>query len=238
MGKRESSRPKTVVSLEDALGWMERRGTKGKIRELDRYGIVAHDPYGIAVGDLRKYAKGIGIDHELAQALWATQRYEARMLAAFVDDPDRVTLTQMNRWAADFDNWAIVDTVCFHLFDRTPHAWKKVHQWAGAKPEFTKRAGFALLWSLSTHDKEAADAVFREGLERIEPGAQDEREYVKKGVNMALRAVGKRNRPLNQAAIRIAKRLSKSAAAAPRWVGSHALRELESAAVQKRFADH
>ena len=142
----------------------------------------------------------------------------------------------MNAWVADIDNWALVDTLCFHLFDRTPHAWKKVAQWAKAKPEFTKRTAFALLWSLTVHDKEAPDKLFRDGLKLVEAAAHDERNFVKKAVNMALRAVGKRNRALNAAAIKTAERLSKLDDSAPRWVGSHALRELKGAAVQKRLA--
>ena len=223
-----------VTSVE-ALAWLERRGTKKQISELDRYGITATRPFGVPVGELKKYAREVGTDHELAQELWASGRYEAQMLAAFVDDPAQVTVRQMNQWADDFDNWAIVDTVCFHLFDRTPHAWKKVTQWAKAKPEFKKRAAFALLWSLSVHDKEAPDRAFKDGLGLIETAATDDRIYVKKAVNMALRAIGKRNRALNKAAITTAERQSKLDDPAARWVGSHALRELRSPAVQKKL---
>lgn len=225
-----------TADLGDVLRWLERRGTKKQIEELARYGIDATRPFGVAVGDLKAYAKTIGVDHELALALWETGRYEAQMLACMVDDPAKVTLAQMNAWVADFDNWAIVDTVCFHLFDRSKHAWKKVHQWARAKPEFKKRAAFALIWSLSVHDKEASDDAFIRCLPLVEEGADDERDYVKKAVNMALRAVGKRNVALNAAAVEVAERLAKAEAAAARWVGSHAARELKGAAVRKRLA--
>ena len=224
-----------MTTLKDVLQWLERRGTEKQIKELDRYGISATEPFGVKVGDLKKYARKIGTDHDLAQQLWATGRYEARMLASMIDDPSRVSVAQMNAWAADFDNWAIVDTTCFHLFDRTQHAWQRLPQWAKARPEFTKRAAFALLWSLSVHDKEATDKTFIDCLPLIEKGAEDERDLVKKAVNMALRAVGKRNAALNAAAIEVAERLSKSGVAAPRWVGRHALRELESPAVRRRL---
>jgi len=218
------------------LVWLEERGTKKQIAELARYGIAATRPFGVSVGDLKRHAGKIGKDHDLALALWASGRYEARLLAAFVDEPERVTARQMDAWAAEFDNWAVVDTVCFHLFDRTRHAWTRVPRWARSKKEFTRRAAFALLWSLSVHDREAADLAFRDGLRLVEAAADDERPLVKKAVNMALRAVGKRNRALHTAAIRTAERLAARAEPGPRWIGGHALRELTSAAVRKRLA--
>lgn len=223
------------ADISDMLAWLERKGTKRQIKELARYGIGANRPYGVTVGELKKYAKLIGTNHALAKMLWATERYEARMLAAMIDDPQCVTLTQMNAWASDFDNWALVDTTCFHLFDRAPRAWDVIPRWAVARAEYKKRAAFALLWSLSVHDKSANDQAFVRSLAFIEKGAEDERDMVKKGVNMALRAIGKRNRALNASAIKTAERLAGSQAPAPRWVGSHALRELRSPTVQKRL---
>jgi 3-methyladenine DNA glycosylase AlkD len=158
------------------------------------------------------------------------------MLATLVDEPARVTPAQMERWCRDFDNWAICDTACFALFDRTPHAWGKVAEWAGRRNQFEKRAAFALLWSLTVHDKAAGDAQFIEGLRLVERAATDERDLVKKGVNMALRAVGKRNRALNAAAVTVARRLSVSTDAAAQWVGKDAMRELTSPAVTRRLA--
>lgn len=234
--KRRVAKAAGDVRLNDVLQWLERRGTQKQIRELDRYGITASRPFGVTVGDLKKYSKEMGVDHALALALWATGRFEARMLASMIDDPAEVSAGQMNAWAANFDNWAIVDTVCFHLFDRTPHAWKQVAVWAKAKPEFTKRAAFALLWSLSVHDKNAADSAFIKCLPLIESAGKDDRAMVKKAVNMALRAVGKRNAALHAAAMATAERMAKSADASAKWVGTHALRELQSAAVRKRIS--
>ena len=133
---------------------------------------------------------------------------------------------QMDRWCRDFDNWAIVDTACFALFDRTPHAWAKVAQWADSRDEWVKRAAFALLWSLTVHDRVSGDQPFLRALALIERGAADDRHFVSKAVNMALRATGKRSAALNAAAIATAQRLATSTDAAPRWVGQHALREL------------
>jgi 3-methyladenine DNA glycosylase AlkD len=161
--------------------------------------------------------------------------YEARMLTSFVADPALLTSTQMDRWCKDFDNWAICDAMCFNLFDRSPHRWAKVKQWSTSRKEFEKRTAFALLWSLSVHDKKAADEQFIDGLGLIERAASDERNFVKKAVNMALRAVGKRNQKLNSAAVLLARRLSDSDDQTARWVGRDALRELTSPSVMKRL---
>ena len=141
----------------------------------------------------------------------------------------------MDRWCKDFDNWAVCDTVCFNLFDRTPHAWTKVTQWSTRREEFEKRAAFALLWSLAVHDKRVDDKPFLKGLVLVERAADDEHNFVKKAVNMALRAVGKRNRALNAAAVKVAGRLADSQDPAARWTGSDALKELTSPAVTKRL---
>lgn len=199
---------------------------------MARYAISSEKVFGVSVGVLRAYAKRIGRDHALAAALWETGWHEARMLAAFVDDPGRVTPAQMDRWCRDFDNWAICDTVCFHLFDETPHAFRKVAEWSTRRGEFVKRAAFALLASLALHDENAPDEQFLQFLPAIERGAADERNFVKKGVSWALRAVGRRSRALNAAAIQVARRLSTDEGA-PGWVGRDSLRELTSPVVRK-----
>jgi 3-methyladenine DNA glycosylase AlkD len=142
----------------------------------------------------------------------------------------------MDRWCRDFDSWAICDTACFHLFDRTPHAWKKITAWSGRKDEFVKRAAFALLASLTVHDKQAADELFAGGLELIEREAEDDRNFVKKAVNWALRSIGKRNKALHAPALTLAQRLAASKNAAARWIGKDALRELSSKSVTTRLA--
>jgi 3-methyladenine DNA glycosylase AlkD len=217
-------------SLDDevrsALTWLKRHSTKATREGMARYGIASDNALGVSVADIRVLAKRLGRNHELAAALWETGVYEARMLTAFVDEPARVTPAQMDRWCRDFDNWAICDTLCFHLFDRTPHAWQMIAKWCDRRKEFVKRAAFALLASLAVHDKRAADAPFAESLRFIERAATDERNFVKKGVSWALRTVGRRNLALNAAAVTVARRLAESPQAAARWVGKDALREL------------
>lgn len=220
----------------EAVLWLKKKGNKSTREGMARYAIPSDDAFGVSVGTLRTYAKKLGRDHELAEALFRDGHYEARMLACFVDDPARVTPAQMERWCRTFDNWAICDTACFHLFDRTPHAWNKVVAWAPRREEFVRRAAFALLASLSVHDKKSADAPFLRGLRLIERAAQDERNFVKKAVNWALRSLGKRNAALNAASRKVAERLAASPQPAARWVGKDALRELTSPSVRKRLA--
>jgi 3-methyladenine DNA glycosylase AlkD len=222
--------------VRSALSWLERHSTKRTRDGMARYGLPSANAFGVTMADMKVLAKRLGRNHELAAALWETGWYEARMLTSFVDEPARVTPAQMDRWCRDFDNWGICDTVCFHLFDRTPHAWRKVAQWHDRREEFVKRAAFALLWGLTVHDKHAADEPFAEGLLFVERAAGEERHFVKKSVNMALRAIGKRNPALNAAAVAVARRLADSTQAAARWVGKDALRELTSPAVTRRLA--
>ena len=238
--KRPASKKTTEISLEDrvdsVLESLKRVAEKRVFDDMSqRYNIRTSKAFGVSMSNIQRVAKPLGRDHELAAALWETGWYEARMLTSFVDEPERVTSAQMERWAADFDNWGIVDTLCFNLFDRTPHAWGKVAQWCKREEEFIKRAGFALLWSLTVHDKLATDEQFRQGLVLVLRGASDERHFVKKAVNMALRAIGKRNLVLNRAALTIAGRLAESPNPAARWVGKDALRELTSASVARRL---
>ncbi len=221
--------------VQSALEWLERHATARDRDNLARFNITAERAFGVSMANIKVLAKRLGRDHELALALWETGWYEARMLTSFVDEPERVTAAQMERWTREFDNWGICDTLCFNLFDRTPHAWGKVAQWSKRSEEFVKRTAFALLWSLSVHDKQAGDEAFLNGLRLIENAAGDERHLVKKAVNMALRAVGKRNPTLHAAAVAVAGRLAASAEAAPRWIGKDALRELNSASVTRRL---
>ena len=229
------------AEVEAVVATLKRTGTK-KVRDgIARYAIPADKAFGVSVGDLQKLAKRVRTadafrNHALATGLWASGWYEARMMACYVDDPACVTAAQMDQWCQEFDNWAICDTACFALFDRTPHAWRKVKQWSKSKEEFVKRAAFALLWGLTVHDKEAGDEPFADGLALVERAASDERHFVKKAVNMALRAVGKRSPALNAAAVAVAQRLAASPDAAPRWIGKDALRELTSASVTRRLA--
>jgi len=219
-----------------ALSWLKKHSSTAARAGMLRYAIPNEHALGVRMGDIQKLARQLGRDHALAQALWKTGVYEARMLCAYVAEPERVTAAQMDAWARDFDNWAVCDTLCFALWVRTPHAFAKIRQWATHRDEFMKRAAFALLASVALKDKEATDAQFLRCLKLIEKAARDERNFVKKGVNWALRGVGERNMALNAVSVALAKKLAASAEAAPRWVGKDALRQLESAAVKRRLA--
>ena len=226
----------TEAEAKAALAWLKRHATKHTLNGMARYGLPSDHALGVSIADVKALGTRLGHNHELAAALWETGVYEARLVTSFVDDPGRVTSAQMDRWCRDFDNWGICDTVCFQLFDRTPHAWSKVVKWSGRREEFVKRAAFALLASLALHDKQAGDQPFLDSLPLIERAASDDRNFVKKGVSWALRAVGRRNPALNAAALEVATRLAASTDAAPRWIGKDAVRELTSAAVKRQLA--
>lgn len=219
------------------MEWLAKRGSKHNIQGMERYAIRAPKAFGVSMETMRPLVRTLGRDHELALALWETGWLEARVIASFIDEPARVTSSQMEAWARCFDNWAVCDSTCIHLFSRTPHAWPKVRVWSGRKPEFVKRASFATLAGLAVHDKKASDAEFVDLLPLIERAADDERNFVRKAVNWALRQIGKRNRALNRKAIVVAQRLTRRRESSARWIGHDALRELTSAAVRARLKD-
>lgn len=228
---RKKPRTKGVPEL---LRWLERRGTKRNREGMARYGIRSAKAFGVSAETMRPLAKRLGRHHGLAAMLWEAGWHETRILASLVDEPARVTTAQMDRWARAFDNWAVCDSVCFHLFDRTKHAWTKVGQWSRRDEEFVKRAAFALLAGLTVHDKESPDRPFLQSLPLIERAASDDRNFVKKAVSWALRQIGKRNRALHAAALAVARRLAASPRPSARWVGKDAWRELGSPAVKRR----
>ena len=166
-------------AVRSVLATLERLG-EARIRDemAPRYGIVAQHAFGVPMAKLHEVAKGLGKDQALAEALWATGCYEARLVASFIAQPERVTPSLMDRWCRDFDNWGVCDTVCFHLFDRTPHAFAKIKTWAGRKGEFQKRAAYALLACVSLHDKGTSDEAFLDILPLIEGAASDDRNFV------------------------------------------------------------
>lgn len=219
-----------------ALAWLKRHGTKATREGMARYGITADKAYGVTMADIKVLAKQLGRDHALALALWDTGWYEARLLAPLIDEPDAVTPAQMDRWCKDFDSWAVCDTACFHLFDRTPHAWKKVTAWAKRREEFQRRAAFALLASLALHRHGGPDEPYLAALPLIEAAADDDRNFIKKALSWALRGIGGRNLVLHGAASALATRLAASPEKAARWLGKDALRGLNSPAVKRRVA--
>lgn len=237
MARRPSKPTTTEANTEDidhrvktALGALKANASKKYRDDMGpRYGIRVDKAMGVPMAAIQRIAKPLAPDHALAQALWATGWYDARMLACLIDDPARVTPQQMDRWRADFDNWAIVDTVCFKLFDRVPGAFAKVEQWARLKDEFGRRAAFALLASMALHGH-GNEADFRRGLALVEAAATDERNFVKKGVNWALRAIGQKRSPaLRTAARKLAERLAAQPDKTERWIGKDALKAFAKA---------
>jgi 3-methyladenine DNA glycosylase AlkD len=210
-------------------------GRPENVAGMARYGINPEGTLGVSMPQLRATAKREGRDHALAEALWATRLHEPRILAALVDEPAEVTAEQMERWVRDFDSWDVCDQVCANLFDRTPFAYEKAAQWARREPTFERRAGFALMAALAWHDKRAADDRFLPFLPLIAEAADDERNFVKKAVNWALRQIGKRDVALNDACVTLAEELSARESRAARWVGRDAVLELTSEKVRERL---
>lgn len=242
MAQKQSGRtsgphaPGAQADIQAVLESLKSRGSQANVDGMARYAIQSARVFGVSVADLRTMAKRLGRNHALALELWETGWHEARMLAAFIADPDALTPSQMDRWAGDFDNWAITDTVCFSLFDRTPHAWSKVDQWSRREAEFERRAAFALLASMALHDKSGPDVEYRKRLSLVKRYASDERNFVHKGVSWALHGIGCRSPALNADAIQLAEGLAASSDRTERWVGKDALRKLRSAATAKRVA--
>lgn len=202
---------------------------------MARFGINPENAYGISIPTLRKIARETGRDHELALELWDSGIHEARILASFIDDPKQVSEAQMERWAADFDSWDVCDQCCGSLFDRTAYSYRKAFEWSKREETFVKRAAFALMAYLAVHDKRAEDQKFAAFLPVIVRESGDDRNYVKKAVNWALRQTGKRNRHLNALAIETARQIAKIDSRAARWIASDALRELTSSKIQSKL---
>lgn len=194
---------------------------------MARFGIVGEKLLGITTVQLRAVAKRIGRNHELAEELWSSGIFEARILAAFIGDPKQLTRRQATAWVKNFECWADCDGLCIHLFRKTPFAHDMAKAWSNRREELVKRAGFTMMATLAVHDKAAGNEVFRSYLKRVEAEASDERHNVKKGVNWALRQIGKRNLILNRDAIRTGKRIQKLDSRGARWIASDALRELQ-----------
>ncbi len=235
--KRQLVQGKTNArwSCARALNELQALGEQRNIDGMARFGIRAKIVYGVAKPKMDLLARRIGKDHQLALELWATGVQDARILAGMIDLPEEVTAAQMESWVRDFDNWDVCDGTCCHLFVFAAPAWKKALEWSRREEEFVKRAGFALMAYLAYRDKRGTDAQIHRLLPVMEREAFDDRNFVKKAVNWALRNIGKRNIRLNRAAIRTAERIRRQSARSARWIAADALRELKSAAVQARL---
>lgn len=227
-------RPSSMTAAE-VLGALRRRGSRRNVEGMARFGIAPKKAFGVSAPVMKSLARRIGRDHRLALELWKTGWHEARILACMTADPARLTEKQALRWALQFDSWAICDSCCLYLLDRTPYALAIAEAWAAREEEYVRRAGYALMAVLAVHDKGLPDAQMRKFLRIIRRGAEDPRPMVRKAVNWALRQIGKRNLALNAAAIDVAAGLKERNAPAARWVGSDAHRELTSAGVGRRL---
>jgi len=223
------------MTSKQVIARLSKLACPANVKGMASVGISSEGTLGVTMPQVRALAKEAGRDHALAAELWESGIHEARHVAALVDEPERVTERQMERWVLDFDSWDIVDQVCNNLFRRTEFAHAKALEWCVRDEEFVRRAGFVLMASLAVHDKSATDARFTRFLTAIRKGAIDERNFVKKAVNWALRQIGKRNVNLNAKAIETAERIAKLDSKAARWISSDALRELRGDKVQARL---
>jgi 3-methyladenine DNA glycosylase AlkD len=224
-----------MASVKDVMDKLQSKAQPEQLKGMARYGITVEQRLGVSVPDMRKLAKEIGRDHKLALDLWRTGIAEARIVAAMVGDPDKLTEEQMEDWVKGINSWDVCDQVCMNLFEKNHLAWKKIIDWSEREEEFVKRTAFSLIACLAWHDKKASDEKFTELLPVIIREATDERNFVKKAVNWALRNIGKRNLNLNQAAINAAKEIQRLDSKAAHWIASDAIRELESDAIQNRL---
>lgn len=213
---------------------LKAQSSEARRASIARYAIPIDRAFGVGMADIQAIGKRVGRDQALADALWRTGVYEARLLAAYVGDHAALSSAQMDRWCRDFDNWAVCDTLCCALFHRCPHAWRQAEKWAKRRGEFQRRAAFALLVGLALHDKHAEDARFLRGIELIENAAEDERHFVRKAVDWALRTIGARNRVLHRASVAAAKRLSASTNPTARGIGKNAHAQLMRPMVVER----
>ncbi|MBM4444318.1 MAG: DNA alkylation repair protein [Chloroflexi bacterium] len=224
-----------MSSVTEVVDKLKARARPDQLGGMARYGISVDRRLGVSIPELRKLARELGRDHRLALGLWRTGIADARILASMVDDPARLTEAQMEAWVKDFDSWDVCDQVCDNLFEKAPFVWKKIADWSEREEEFVKRAAFALMACLAWHDKKAGDDRFTEIFPLIVRGATDERNYVKKAVNWALRNIGKRNPRLNRESIAVAREIQRLDSRAARWIAADAIRELEGQAVQARL---
>jgi 3-methyladenine DNA glycosylase AlkD len=215
-----------MASAREILKRLRAAGSAANVAGMARYGIRPAKAYGVATPIMRSIAKELGRNTELASVLWSTNVLEARIVATMIADPLQIQEEEVERWVREFDCWSVCDSACIGLLWKTPFAWRKVREWSRREPEYERRAAFALLAALAVHDNQATDKQFRAALRLIVKSAADERNFVKKAVNWALRQIGKRNAGLREAAIEVAESLIATDSRSARWIGHDALREL------------
>ncbi|MFQ5633134.1 MAG: DNA alkylation repair protein [bacterium] len=217
-----------MASANEILKQLKSKANAENVQGMARFDMATDKRLGISIPELRKLAKATGKDHELALELWKTGIPEAQIVAALVAEPDKLTSGQMDTWVKDFNSWDVCDQVCMNLFDKTPLAWGKIHEWSQRDEKFVKRAAFALIACLAWHNKTASDEAFANLVPVIEIGATDARNYVKKAVSWALRHIGKRNPNLHEVAMQAAEKMQQSESKAARWIAADAIRDLTS----------
>ncbi|MEE8618932.1 MAG: DNA alkylation repair protein [Dehalococcoidales bacterium] len=223
------------MQYDDIIERLKTMSDPEAVKGMARFGINPVNTYGVSVPILRRIAREVGKDRALAQRLWTSGIHEARIIAGMIDVPEMVTDVQMESWVKDFDSWDVCDQCCSNLFDKTKFAHQKAVEWSKREEEFVKRAGFTLMSTLAVHDKKASDEEFMKFLPVIKDGSVDNRNFVKKSVNWALRQIGKRNYNLNEMAIKVAEEIKQINSKSARWIASDAIRELTSETVQNRL---
>jgi len=223
------------MDLEEVIKQLKSMGNPKNVEGMARYGINPKNNLGVSIYKLRPFAKEIGKDHELSLKLWKSGIHDARLLAVFIEDISKVTEEQMDLWAQDFDSWDVCDQACTSLFDASPLAWKKARDWAECKEEFVKRAAFSLLAGLAVHDKTASNEKFTNFSDILKKHSTDERNYVKKAINWAVRNIGKRNQFLNKKMIELSREIQLIDSKSARWIANDAIRELTSEKIKQRL---
>ena len=232
MGRASDAKEIASKLISDLKGHANQANVKG----MARYGIRVDNALGVPMPIIRGMAKRVGRDHQLAQLIWDSGIHEARILAALINEPQKVTFEQMESWVAEVDSWDVCDQLCANLLDKTVYAYQAARDWSRRDEVFVKRAGYVLMAALAVHDKESGNEPFIEFLALIREGSTDDRNFVKKSVNWALRQIGKRNSTLHEAAIAMAKVIDRTESGAAHWIAKDALRELTNEATLARLA--
>ena len=224
-----------MASAQELLKTLRSKANSKSVEGMAKFGMTSANRLGISVPEMRKIAKENGKDHNVALELWDSQIPEAQIVAALIAEPEKLTEDQMEHWVKDINSWDVCDQVCLNLFDKSPLAWKKIQDWSEREEEFVKRTAFSLIACIAWHDKSLADKKLVELFPLIKRESTDERNFVKKAVNWALRHIGKKNQNLNKAAIKLAKEIKQLDSRSARWIANDAIRELESEKVQLRL---
>lgn len=224
-----------MATASEIISRLKEKANTKNVEGMAKFGMTSTNRLGISVPDMRKIAKQNGKNHDVAMELWDSKIPEAQIVAALIAEPEKLIEKQMEHWVKDINSWDVCDQVCMNLFDKSPFAWKKIHDWSERKEEFVKRTAFSLIACIAWHDKTLADEKLIELFPLIKRESTDERNFVKKAVNWALRHIGKKNQNLNKAAIKLAKEIKQIDSKSARWIANDAIRELESEKVQLRL---